>query len=70
MEQPAPQEPTINQAMAQLAAIEGRMHQEGAMDTEGNDLKNIREALEKGEITPLKALQLAEGLADSRQNYH
>ena len=70
MEQRTPQEPTISEAMAQLAAIEGRMHQEGAVDAEGNDLRMIKDALEKGKITPARALELAQGMANSRQNYH
>lgn len=63
-------QPTISQAMAYLALIEQRIHQEGAVDTEPNSLREIREALHTGKATPEQAISLGNSLLEGRQSYH
>jgi hypothetical protein len=42
----------------------------GAVDTEPESFRNIKEKMFAGEITPTEALTQARELVEARQNYH
>lgn len=71
MHESIPQEEfTIEKAMIQIMAIEQRMRQEGSVDVEPDQLRVIKEKLQKGEIAPVDAVSQAQGILDSMQSYH
>lgn len=70
MSETIPQEPTLSQAMNELAAIEQRMQQEGSVDSELDQIKQIRTDLTAGTITPKEAIDRARSIVSSRQDYH
>lgn len=59
-----------NDAIAQIMAIENQIFQSGSVDTEKSELDHILDQLNKGKISPEKAIELVTGLNNSRQDYH
>jgi hypothetical protein len=51
-------------------AIDNNIFQSGSVDTEKSDLDHILDQLNKGKISPEKAIELAIRLSNSRQDYH
>jgi hypothetical protein len=63
-------EMTTAQAMSQLGGIEQSANVMGANDYEPNAFRLIREKLEDGELSPAAAVNQAQGILDSKQDYH
>lgn len=63
-------EPSVSEALSELAGIESEIRTTGAVDTEPSDLSKIREKLTAGELSPAEAIMQARALAAGRQNYH
>jgi len=63
-------ERTQGDARQYIEAVRMQIAQMGANDSEFSDLDKIIRQLEDGEITPLQAMQQADGLRDSKQSYH
>lgn len=60
----------MNEALSSIATIEAEIAVMGANDCEFSVLKNIRKQLGSGKISPGEAICRAEGLRDSKQDYH
>lgn len=63
-------EPSVSEALAELAGIESQIRTTGAVDTEPSDLNAIREKLSSGELSPVEAITQARALLAGRQSYH
>lgn len=56
--------------MNELAAIEHRLQQEGSVDSESDQINQIRADVTASRITPREAIDRARGIVSSRQDYH
>ncbi|MFH1711609.1 MAG: hypothetical protein ABH846_00025 [Patescibacteria group bacterium] len=63
-------QPTINDALMELAGIESQLYPTGAIDSEPAQLQAIRKDLTDGKITPEEAINRGRGLLAGRQDYH
>lgn len=61
---------TINDALAELANIEGQIRATGAVDSEPELLNIIRNKLTKGDISPIEAINQGRNMLQGRQDYH
>lgn len=57
-------------AMNYLLMIEHQERQRGRFDVEEGEFRRLREALERDEITPQKAVEAAHSIAENRQDYN
>lgn len=62
--------PSVGEALAELAGIEGQMNVTGAVDVEPEQLNALREKLLSGQITPTEAVASARAILSRRQDYH
>jgi hypothetical protein len=62
--------PNRSEAMARVQGIMGETMQLGANDSEASAFQSILERLQAGELTPVEAIREAEGVKNSKQDYH
>jgi hypothetical protein len=62
--------PTQGYARQHIEAVRGQVMQMGGNDTENEVLNGIILKMEDGDITPLEAIDQANGTMDSKQAYH
>lgn len=68
--EPQPKRPSVNDALVELSAIESQLYATGAFDSEPAELNEIREHLQRGNITPEDAIARARKVLAGRQDYH
>ncbi len=61
---------TINDALAQIHILEQQAAVMGAQDREPSAFADIKKRLLSGEISPMQALEQAEGVLKAKQDYH
>ena len=72
MEQPPKFEKSlsISEAITRIQAIMQQEMLKGAVDSEPEQFSRIIQEIESGDITPEEGVARAQGVADSRQDYH
>ena len=59
-----------SEAVAAIMALRAQTEVMGANDYEGSAFTRLQKRLEDGEITPQEALREAQGILESKQDYH
>lgn len=61
---------SIDDAIAEIRAVEQMIRASGAVDTEPEDLKRLMTDVQSGKLDPSEAVRQAQAINDGRQNYH
>jgi hypothetical protein len=70
MEREPMHDPTVNDALRELAGLESQLYATGAVDVESAHLASIRRDLLAGKLTPSNAIQSARRILEQRGDYH
>jgi hypothetical protein len=69
-ELPQNEQPSLSAAMSRIQAIMSEVNVMGANDSEFESFKRVMTELESGTITPSEAVAQAQGIRDSKMDYH
>lgn len=67
---PDPSDVSINEALSNIQGIKTIIARMGGNDSESNALNDLTKNLQKGSLTPKEALEQANKVLHSKQDYH